>query len=147
MRTGWLALLALCLLACGRQAPDGFAAYIINQDAHAQVSPGKSYDAEPCSVQLEGNRLRLRCGRPESAGWLLLEVDMPEGKSGWDSLLGLTLEGAKGDLKTPDRQDRLELGKFTLQTLKGGVARGNFSARLVRDSALEVVGSFEAKQR
>jgi hypothetical protein len=131
-------------MGCGKQAPNGFAAYIVNQDAHAQEKPGKSYDAEPCRLILSKQSVQLVCGVEGKEGWLVLDVPLQK-EGSLESILGTTLEGATGQLRAADKSDALDKGSFTLQTLKNGVARGNFSARMVAGSALEVVGSFEAR--
>lgn len=142
--TKWILILILLVAGCAKQAPNGFAAYIVNQDAHAQEKPGKSYDAEPCSLTLARQSVKLVCGQEGTEGWLVMDVPLPK-EGGLDSILGVTLEGATGQLRAAEKTDALEKGSFTLQTLKNGVARGNFSARMVAGSALEVVGSFEAR--
>lgn len=142
--TKWFLIVLLFVAGCAKQAPNGFAAYIVNQDAHAQEKPGKSYDAEPCSLAVEKQIVKLVCGLEGKEGWLVLDIPLPK-EGSLESILGVTLEGATGQLKAADKADALEKGSFTLQTLKDGVARGNFSARMVAGSALEVVGSFEAR--
>ena len=134
----------LCALLLSGCAQHGFAAFVVNQDAHSQAKPGKSYSAEPCTLRNQNGVLRLASGPAQTEGALELQVAIPAGQS-LDSLLGRTLEGAAGEAQVNQAHLILEKGSFTLQTLQSGVARGNFNARVKgQNPPWEVVGSFEA---
>lgn len=140
MRWGTL-LCALLLSGC---AQHGFAAFVVNQDAHSQAKPGKSYSAEPCALRNQGQAVELKSGQEGQPSALVLRVELPSGK-GLKDVLGQTLQGAAGEVQLPGSKLALEKGEFTLQTLQNGVARGNFNARVVgQNPPWEVVGSFEA---
>lgn len=132
-------ILATLLLAGCSGKP--FAAFVINQDAHSQSKPGKSYSCEPCQLQSQKGTIRLECGQ-RGQTFLQLEVSTSLPLA---SLLGQTLPLQSGEVEIPGSQLKLENGKFTLQTLSGGIARGNFSGRVQNQKPpWEVVGSFEA---
>lgn len=129
------------LSACAPAPKHGFAAYIVNQDAPAQATPGKSYSAEPCSLEARQGELELDCGGENA---LHLRVPLPDGKN-LQAIVGATLSGVTGDVQLQQKL-QLENGSLTLQTLDGDVARGNFNARVTRQSPpWEVVGSFVAR--
>ncbi|MBT9583449.1 hypothetical protein IV102_08865 [bacterium] len=135
-------LCALLLTGC---AQHGFAAFVVNQDAHSQAKPGKSYSAEPCTLRNQNGILQLGSGPAGADGSLQLRVAIPPGQS-LEALLGRTLEGGSGEAQVNQARLTLEKGSFTLQTLQSGVARGNFNARVKgQDPPWEVVGSFEAR--
>lgn len=138
------ALGALLLSGC---AQNGFAAFVVNQDAHAQAKPGKSYSAEPCHLNQKPGQLVLVSGQAGQPSSLELTVALPAGKNP-SAILGQTLDGVTGQAQVEDRKLELEKGTFTLQTLQGQVARGNFNARAKgQNPPWEVVGSFEAHLR
>lgn len=137
----WILVLALGLVAC---SPRPFAAFVVNQDAHSQAHPGKSYSAEPCSLRVEAGMVHLLSGVPGTPSALDLRVPLPDGKT-LDGVLGQTLSGGTGKVLVEGRDLKLESGTFTLQTFSGGVARGNFNARVAgQNPPWEVVGSFDA---
>jgi hypothetical protein len=139
----WVA--GLLLTGCAQQ--HGFAAFVVNQDAHSQAKPGKSYSAEPCTLRNLNGVVELRSGPEGSEGGLKLQVTLPAGQS-LESVLGRTLEGASGEAQVQQSKLTLEKGTFTLQTLQSGVARGNFNARTKgQNPPWEVVGSFEARMQ
>ena len=140
----FIALAAACTFACSPAPEHGFAAYIVNQDAHAQATPGKSYSAEPCTLRSSGGRLELDCGPAGAPNSLRLSVELPAGKD-LNAVLGSTMAGVSGEVYLPGRL-ALEHGSITVQTLSGEVARGNFNARVANQNPpWEVVGSFVAR--
>jgi hypothetical protein len=143
MRSGILAL-ALLLIGCAPAPRDGFAAYVVNQDAHAsaQAKPGKSYSVEPCTLEAGQGALALRCGATKAPNSLVLNVADGRAPS---AVLGQTLKLAGGTVEL-DKTLALESGSITVQTLDGDVARGNFNARVAgQNPPWEVVGSFVAR--
>ena len=138
-----IVLSGLLLSGC---AQHGFAAFVVNQDAHSASKPGKSYSAEPCTLQTgPPGTLFLRSGQSGQPSAMQLRVTLPSGQS-LESILGRTIEGATGDVQLEQRLLKLEKGTFTLQTVQSGVARGNFNARAKDENPpWEVVGSFEAR--
>ncbi len=136
------------LLACGCGSKNGFAAFVVNQDAQSAGSkPGKSYSAEPCSFTMEkGMYFTVRSGQPEQPSHLSLQVKFPNGDPRPESFLSKTLEGTMGEVQLDMKKYDLEKITVTIQTLQGDVARGNFNARIKgQNPPWEVVGSFDAK--
>lgn len=141
-------LLLVALLACGC-AKNGFAAFVVNQDAQSAGSkPGKSYSAEPCSLMVEkGALFILNSGQEDQPSHLRLQVNFANGTT-LESVLGKTLEGGQGEVQVETKKLELDKITVTVQTLQNGVARGNFNARVKgQNPPWEVVGSFEALVR
>ncbi|MBN9414001.1 MAG: hypothetical protein J0I12_01125 [Candidatus Eremiobacteraeota bacterium] len=141
-------LLLGALLVCGCGSKNGFAAFVVNQDAQSAGSkPGKSYNAEPCSFLIEKsvffNVVSGEQGQPSS---LNLKVMFPKGTVNPNEFLGKTLDGSHGQVQLESKEYELEKITVTVQTLQNGVARGNFNARIKGQvPPWEVVGSFDAK--
>ena len=67
-------LLLSTLLACGC-TKNGFAAFVVNQDAQSAGSkPGKSYSAEPCFLHPDKGELILQSGKGGQPSYLHLLV-------------------------------------------------------------------------
>ncbi len=143
-----LPLLLGALLFCGCASKDGFAAFVVNQDAQSAGSkPGKSYNAEPCIFAIEKSVffsvISGEKGQPSS---LNLRVMFPKGTVSPSEFLGKTLEGNHGQVQLDSKEYELENITVTVQALQNGLARGNFNARIKgQNPPWEVVGSFDAK--
>ena len=137
-------LLLSTLLACGC-TKNGFAAFVVNQDAQSAGSkPGKSYSAEPCFLHPDKGELILQSGKGGQPSYLHLLVRLVTDKT-FEAQLGQTLQGPNGQVQLDQRMLDLEKVTLTVQTLQNGVARGNFNARVKgQNPPWEVVGSFEA---
>lgn len=136
------------LLVCGCGSKNGFAAFVVNQDAQSAGSkPGKSYNAEPCSFEIEKSVFFVvRSGTAGQPSSLNLKVMFPRGTVNPNDFLGKTLEGSHGLVQLENKEYELEKITVTVQTLQGDVARGNFNARIKGQAPpWEVVGSFDAK--
>ena len=136
------------LLVCGCGSKNGFAAFVVNQDAQSAGSkPGKSYNAEPCFVMVEkGSYFSVASGLRGEPSHLHLHVSFPKDKGGLDGVIGQTIEGKSGEVQLDAKEYELEKITVTVQTLQDGVARGNFNARIKGQTPpWEVVGSFDAK--
>ncbi|MFN8610502.1 MAG: hypothetical protein U0931_23385 [Vulcanimicrobiota bacterium] len=132
------------LLAFGCGSKNGFAAFVVNQDAQSAGSkPGKSYSAEPCSFEMTDKIFTVESGQSGSPSHLRLVV----GYSGdMNKDLSKTLNGREGEVQLEAQKYELEKITVTVQTLEGEVARGNFNARIKgQNPPWEVVGSFDAK--
>ncbi|MBX3170851.1 MAG: hypothetical protein KF760_25820 [Candidatus Eremiobacteraeota bacterium] len=141
-------LLLGALLVCGCGSKNGFAAFVVNQDAQAAGSkPGKSYNAEPCSFVIEKSVFfSVISGEKGQPSNLNLRVMFPRGSVSPSEFLGKTLEGSHGQVQLEGKEYELEKITVTVQTLQDGVARGNFNARIKgQNPPWEVVGSFDAK--
>jgi hypothetical protein len=141
-------LLLGSLLVCGCASKNGFAAFVVNQDAQSAGSkPGKSYNAEPCSFVVEKSVFyTILSGEPGQPSSLNLKVLYPKGTLSPQDFLGKTLEGSHGQVQLETKEYELEKITVTLQTLQGGMARGNFNARIKGQvPPWEVVGSFDAR--
>lgn len=148
MVVGRLLLLG-ALLVCGCGASkNGFAAFVVNQDAQSAGSkPGKSYSAEPCTFLVEkGIFYSVTSGEKGQPSNLNLRVMFPKGTVSPNEFLGKTLEGNHGQVQLESKEYELEKITVTVQSLQDGVARGNFNARIKGQiPPWEVVGSFDAK--
>lgn len=133
---------ALLTFGCGSK--NGFAAFVVNQDAQSAGSkPGKSYSAEPCSFEMNNKTFSLESGSKGQPSHLRLVVDY-SGDMNKD--LSKTLDGREGQVQLDAQAYDLEKITVTVQTLEGEVARGNFNARIKgQNPPWEVVGSFDAK--
>ena len=134
-----------CLSGCSAKDPKGWVGFVINQDEKSSSSsqvPGKSYSASPTTFTLKGASLRMEAGGGED---IRLELDVPVGKTATQELLAKTVPIQGGKLVLAGQTLDFEQGSFTLQTLVGGVGRGNFNARVKNHNPpWEVVGCFEA---
>lgn len=132
------------LLACGCGSKNGFAAFVVNQDAQSAGSkPGKSYSAEPCSFEMTNNVFMVESGQAGAASHLRLVVEY---SGNMQKDLSKTLNGREGEVQLDTKKYDLEKITVTVQTLQGEVARGNFNARIKgQNPPWEVVGSFDAK--
>lgn len=132
------------LLACGCGSKNGFAAFVVNQDAQSAGSkPGKSYSAEPCSFEMTNNVFTVESGQAGAASHLRLVVEY---SGNMQKDLSKTLNGREGEVQLDTKKYDLEKITVTVQTLQGEVARGNFNARIKgQNPPWEVVGSFDAK--
>jgi hypothetical protein len=141
-------LLLGALLVCGCASKNGFAAFVVNQDAQSAGSkPGKSYNAEPCFFEIEKSVFFVvRSGAAGQPSNINLKVMFPRGTVNPNDFLGKTLEGSHGLVQLETKEYELEKITVTVQSLQGDVARGNFNARIKGQTPpWEVVGSFDAK--
>ncbi len=146
LRTRCLILGALLVCGCGSK--NGFAAFVVNQDAQSAGSkPGKSYNAEPCFLMVEKSSFfSVASGLVAQPSHLHLKVMFPKDKPVLEKLIGQTVEGSSGEVQLDAKEYELEKITVTVQTLQDGIARGNFNARIKGQTPpWEVVGSFDAK--
>ena len=141
-------LLLGALLVCGCGSKNGFAAFVVNQDAQSAGSkPGKSYNAEPCFLTVEkSTTFAVSSGLRGQPSHLHLLVSFPGDKASLDKIIGQTIDGKSGEVQLDAKEYELEKITVTVQTLQDEVARGNFNARIKGQTPpWEVVGSFDAK--
>ncbi len=142
-----LVISALALVSmtssCTQKIEEGWAGFVVNQDSSANQAqvPGKSYTAKLATLKASPTSVELDAfSQATSAD--KVKILIPTSGS-LENQVGKTLSVDSGQLVIDQTTYSLSGGNFTLQSLGGGNARGNFSARVKdHNPPWEVVGCF-----
>lgn len=142
-----LASALLFLSGCGAGKPsEGWVGFVVNQDQHQKqqdsaVGPGKSYKAQAASLSSTPSGFELDASsKATTSEKIRIQI---QGSGDLAAQVGKTLVVSTGQLLLDGKTLDLSGGSFTLQSLSGGTAQGNFSVRVKdHNPPWEVVGCF-----
>ncbi len=135
--------LFLAMSGCTQKIEEGWVGFVVNQDSKADQTqgPGKSYTAKLATLKSSPQSVELDAFS-QATSVDKVKILVPTGGA-LDGQVGKTLPVESGVLVIDKTTYTLSGGNFTLQSLSGGNARGNFSARVKdHNPPWEVVGCF-----